>query len=205
MRLSNISESKAECRKRLRPLRRALTPRARRAAAQAIARRGQRFLAFGKRCGLYFPAKGEADVLPMLHRGLAKGACCFLPVVPPAWQRKLWFTAWQADGHWTPNRYGIPEQSHRSHTRIRAMRLDVLFLPLLGFDDAGNRMGMGGGYYDATLAYLRHRKRWRRPLLVGVAFECQRVSVLPADPWDVPMDAVITERRVRRWRPRPVH
>jgi 5-formyltetrahydrofolate cyclo-ligase len=194
------TESKSELRKRLRQLRRALKPRDRRAAAQAIARHGQALLAFGKRCGLYLPAKEEIDVLPLLNRGLGKGARCYLPVVPPARQRKLWFVALQAEGRWTPNRYGISEQSHRSYKRVRAAHLDILFLPLLGFDAAGNRIGMGGGYYDATLAYLRGRDLWRKPLLVGVAFECQRLAALPVDPWDVPLDAMLTERGLRRWR-----
>ena len=67
---------------------------------------------------------------------------------------------------------------------------------LVGFDARCNRLGMGGGYYDRTLAYLRHRVHWRRPLLVGVAHECQRVERLEANPWDVPLDLVVTERRI---------
>lgn len=200
--LSPAPESKTVIRKRLRQIRLAVKRTERVLAARQIARRGQILLTAGRRCGLYLPSKGEVDVLPLINRGLAKGARCFLPVVPPPRQRKLWFTELHPTGRWAPNRYGIPEQSHRSQPRVRAMRLDVLFLPLLGFDAAGYRMGMGGGYYDATLAYLRQRRHWRRPWLIGVGFACQRVESLPADPWDIPLDAVLTEQGLRRWRRR---
>jgi len=72
--------------------------------------------------------------------------------------------------------------------------LDIALVPLVAFDDYGRRLGMGGGYYDRTFAYLRHREHWRRPKLIGVAFEFQRVAELPAQPWDVPLDGIITEK-----------
>jgi 5-formyltetrahydrofolate cyclo-ligase len=80
------------------------------------------------------------------------------------------------------------------------IRLDLLLVPLVGFDADCNRLGMGGGFYDRTLAYLTRRTHWRRPRLVGIAHECQRVERLETGPWDVPLDAVATERRLY-WRP----
>lgn len=97
----------------------------------------------------------------------------------------------------TSNRYGIPEPVDAKP--LHARQLDLLLMPLVGFDLAGRRLGMGGGYYDATLAFLRHRRHWRKPRLVGVAFECQRVETLPHDPWDMPLDAVLTEKRLYRF------
>jgi 5-formyltetrahydrofolate cyclo-ligase len=67
---------------------------------------------------------------------------------------------------------------------------------LVGFDHQGHRLGMGGGYYDATLAYLTRRRVWKKPLLIGVGFECQRVERLPHDPWDAPLDAALTEHNL---------
>jgi 5-formyltetrahydrofolate cyclo-ligase len=93
-----------------------------------------------------------------------------------------------------PNRYGIPEPLDARP--LRARQLDLLLMPLVGFDHRGYRLGMGGGYYDATLAFMQHRRLWRKPRLVGIAYECQRVEALPHDPWDMPLDAVLTERRV---------
>ena len=100
----------------------------------------------------------------------------------------------------TKNRYGIAEPVDAR--ALRARQLDLLLMPLVGFDDEGYRLGMGGGYYDATLAYMRHRRNWRKPRLVGVAYECQRVDVLPHDPWDMPLDAVLTERQMYRFKSR---
>lgn len=100
--------------------------------------------------------------------------------------------------HLRPNRFGIPEPA--GTTVFRARQLDLLLMPLVGFDTAGHRLGMGGGFYDATLAYMRQRRHWRKPRLIGVAFECQRVTALPHDPWDMPLDAVLTEKRLYRFR-----
>ena len=96
-----------------------------------------------------------------------------------------------------PNRFGIPEPIDAKP--LRARQLDLLLMPLVGFDLEGNRLGMGGGFYDATLAFMRHRRVWRKPRLVGIAYECQRVDTLPHEPWDMPLDAVLTERQLYRF------
>ncbi|MEO5343522.1 MAG: hypothetical protein H7842_09335, partial [Gammaproteobacteria bacterium SHHR-1] len=69
----------------------------------------------------------------------------------------------------------------------------LLLMPLVGFDDRLHRLGMGGGYYDRSFAFLR-RGRWHRPRLLGVAHECQRLTRLQPKPWDLAMDALVTER-----------
>lgn len=80
----------------------------------------------------------------------------------------------------------------------RAAALDVIVMPLAAFDDHGNRIGMGGGYYDRTLAAAASAPGWRRPTLIGLAFEAQRVAPIPAREWDVPLDWVATEAGVYR-------
>ncbi len=199
--VSSSSESKSAVRRQLRAARASVTPDVRRKAATAVTRLALRagWLRQGRRIGFYMPAKGEIDIAPLLTRVMAMRVDCFLPVVPPARQRVLGFTRLTERDDWTHNRYGIPEHAVW-RSKIRAQRLDILFLPLLGFDRQGYRMGMGGGYYDASLAFLKRRKAWRRPFLIGVAFEAQRVEALPVDPWDVPLDAVLTERQVYRFR-----
>ena len=99
------------------------------------------------------------------------------------------------------NRFGIPEPSLRQHRIALPWALDVILVPLVGFDSACRRLGMGGGFYDRTLGFLRHRTHWRRPTLIGLAHECQRVAELEAQPWDVPLDMVVTEKRVYVRRP----
>lgn len=204
--VSSLPETKTGLRSQLRAVRASVTPEARRRAATAIVRLALRagWLRQGRRIGLYMPAKGELDITELLTRAMAMRVNCFLPVVPPARQRKLGFTRMTGRDDWTHNRYGIPEYAVW-RPKIRARRLDVLFMPLLGFDRQGYRMGMGGGYYDTTLAFLRYRQQWRRPYLIGVAFEAQQVDSLPIDPWDVPLDAVLTERQIYRFRRQQAH
>jgi 5-formyltetrahydrofolate cyclo-ligase len=96
------------------------------------------------------------------------------------------------------NRFNIPEPTLRNRRLRLAWTLDLLLVPLVGFDAGGNRLGMGGGFYDRTLSYLSHRTYWRRPRLIGIAHECQRVAELRLRPWDVPLDMVVTERQVYR-------
>lgn len=201
MQFTDPSPEKLALRARLRGIRQGIPASTRKLAGRAITRLAlrHRLLAGKRRLGLYIPAKGELDCLPLLDRALWLGVACYLPVVPYARQRMLWFTRLGAGPHWRHNRYGIPEYGHRGLDRIRAANLDILFLPLLGFDDAGYRMGMGGGYYDASLAFLSRRRHWRRPRLIGLAFEAQRVTRLPIDPWDIPLDGVLTERRYHRF------
>ena len=68
--------------------------------------------------------------------------------------------------------------------------------PLVAFDVSGNRVGMGGGFYDRTLAYLQHRRYWRKPVLAGLAHEIQKVAQLDTQSWDIPLDYVITEKQI---------
>jgi len=200
---ANPPSSKAEIRRQLRRSRNAVPATLRILAARQALRIAlhRRLLGKKNRVGFYIPAKGEFDCLPLIEQAMGMGMACYLPVVPPARQKKLWFSLLGDGPHWALNRYGIPEYV-RHAGRVRAAGLDTLFLPLLGFDRRGYRMGMGGGYYDASLAFLSRRRHWRRPLLVGLAFEAQGVERLPDDPWDIPLDAVITERRYWRFKHR---
>lgn len=86
------------------------------------------------------------------------------------------------------NRYGIPEPVGQRYLAGR-QQPDLILVPLLGYDAAGYRLGTGGGYYDRLLA-----RRGPRPRRVGVAFSCQYVADLPRDPWDQPLDGILTER-----------
>ncbi len=76
-----------------------------------------------------------------------------------------------------------------------------MILPLVGFDADCHRLGMGGGFYDRTLGYLRIRTHWRRPRLFGIAHELQKVPRIAAQPWDIPLDAVFTESHTYCHRP----
>ena len=135
-----------------------------------------------------------ATLQAAIQRSQAK---LYLPVLPFTRSGRMRFVQTSPDSRWRLNRYAIAEPlCDRFHPSINPVFLDLILLPLVGFDDQGNRIGMGAGYYDRTLAFRRSRQYWRRPLLVGLAYACQQVEVLPTAPWDVPMDAIITENGI---------
>lgn len=142
---------------------------------------------------IYLPLPEEADPRLLMARG---GDRHFhAPIVTG--HDEMRFAPLEAGARMARNRLGIaePRQPDRRLRRPRAM--DLVVLPLVGFDDRCNRLGQGGGHYDRAFAFLTHRRlRHGGPRLVGLAFECQRVDVLPHRDWDIPLDAVVTEVRV---------
>lgn len=190
--------NKSTFRRQLKAARSAFRPPERRLAARAALRLALRhgLLLRAQRIGFYLPQGGEFDALPLLNQALSMQRACYLPVLPRR-GRAMRFGRVGRGTRMSTNRYGIAEP--QDGRPLRARQLDLLLLPLVGFDSLGYRLGMGGGYYDATLAFMRHRRHWRRPRLVGIAYECQRVDALPHDPWDMPLDAVLTERQIYRF------
>lgn len=189
---------KSTLRRQLKAARNAVDPLSRKRAARSAARLAQHagLLLRARRIGFYLPQHGEFDVTLLMNQALWMRRECCLPILP-ACGRVMRFGRLHASTRMKPNRYGIPEPMDAQPRSAR--QLDLLLMPLVGFDSAGHRLGMGGGYYDATLAFLRHRRHWRKPRLLGVAYECQKVAALPHDPWDMPLDAVLTERRLYRF------
>ena len=125
-----------------------------------------------------------------------RGRAVFLPVVTGAMLR---FAPFRADSVLRPNRFDILEPMAPVREWRTARQLDVIIAPLVAFDGQGHRLGMGGGYYDRTLAFLTRRSCARRPHFVALAFEMQKIPVLPAGAWDVHLDAVVTEARTYRF------
>jgi 5-formyltetrahydrofolate cyclo-ligase len=185
-------------RRRLRAARRALDSRAQQAHARAIVRHlsGARLLRGATRVALYVAADGEPDIRELLERVPGRGRRWYLPVLRGHAAGRLWFVRHRPGELLRANRFGVPEPARRRRRIQPVHALDLILLPLVGFDAAGNRLGMGAGFYDRSLASLRGRRHWCRPRLVGIAHECQRVARLDPQPWDVPLDAVVTEARV---------
>jgi len=148
----------------------------------------------------YLAADGEIDPGRTLALARRMGKQTVLPVLRGS---ALVFAVHGPGVALEPNRFGIAEPVGTAHRHARA--IDLVLVPLVGFDDRGNRLGMGGGFYDRTFAYLRARHRWRRPHLVGVAHPEQRVDALESQPWDVPLTAVVTPAGVVRVRTRAGH
>lgn len=193
------SPDKKSLRKQARAARAALAPDYRRLAVRRALRHAVRAGLFlkGKRWSFYLPVGEEFDALPLLNQALHMGKDCFLPITAHRIAQPLRFAELDGRHELTHNRYGIIEPHARK--LMNARWIDVMIMPLVGFDSKGRRLGMGGGYYDATLAYLRTRRRWRKPLLVGVAYACQELKEVPAEPWDVRLDMILTENGLIRF------
>jgi len=187
-------------RREIRAARRALSAGEQRAHSRAVAAllAHQPLFLKARRIGAYLAADGELDPAPVIAAAVAAGKRCYLPVLRPFAGPALWFCEWRPGDRLVPNRFGIPEPIVTRRALRAARELDLLLVPLVAFDVAGYRLGMGGGYYDRTLAYLPLRLHWRRPRVIGLAHALQRVDSLPRNPWDVPVDAVVTERTVHR-------
>ncbi|QKT03127.1 5-formyltetrahydrofolate cyclo-ligase [Ectothiorhodospiraceae bacterium 2226] len=192
-------EGRAQLRRALRARRRALSARERRLAGEAAARRFAQHSLFlrSRRIAFYLAHEGEMDPAPLMARAWAMGKRVYLPVLRPLGANRLWFTPYRPGDRLVANRFGIEEPPARLASAVPPWGLDLVLAPLVGFDRQGGRLGMGGGFYDRTLAYLLQRHHWRRPLLAGLAYEFQEVPALPRQPWDVPLAAVVTEQGAR--------
>jgi 5-formyltetrahydrofolate cyclo-ligase len=119
---------------------------------------------------------------------------CYLPVLHPFLAGRLWFCRWTPGDRLVANRYGIPEPVPRKTGLIAARDLDLVIVPLLGFDSECHRLGMGGGFYDRSFAFVRRFKQRTRPYLIGFAHEAQRVDRLQTQRWDITLDAIASDR-----------
>jgi 5-formyltetrahydrofolate cyclo-ligase len=189
-------DNRRELRQMLRARRRALAP-----AAQARASAGllqqlhkQPWFNRARRLALYWPADGEIDPRPVAAAAWQDHKRCYLPVLHPWLKRRLWFTPFARHTRFAPNRFGIPEPIGPVRAPLNNRHLDVVLLPLVGFDRSGGRLGMGGGFYDTTFAAKHRGQGFKRPRLVGVAHSCQEVEALALASWDVPLDGIATER-----------
>ena len=136
----------------------------------------------------FLSADGEVDTRPLITRLLARGASVWLPCLG---EPVLRFREYQPGMRMRTGDFGIREPALGPFRR--ATQIDVVLTPLVAFDCQGYRLGMGGGYYDRSLARRKRLARYRHPRIVGVAFDRQRVDSIDVQPWDVPLDAVVTE------------
>jgi len=196
------NNDKATLRRELRRRRRNLSVQEQRLASQHLCAQLKTLpeIQRARRISLYLPLLGEIDPTPLLPWLYQRGVQVYLPVLRPFADNSLWFVAYRPDTPMVRNRYRILEpattfSAHRRN-RIPPWALDTMLVPLVGFDAQANRMGMGGGFYDRTLAFVRHRRP--APNLMGIAHACQEVDSLPIEPWDIPLSAIVTDQAVIR-------
>ncbi len=191
----NPLNSRSTLRQYLRTRRRELPPAARKAAARAAARIADTSPLL-RRCrtlAVYLADDGELDPAPLVRRARRRHKTCLLPMLVPL-NRRLVFAKWRPGERLARNRYGIGEPRNGMRQRHRLRGIDVVLVPLVAFDAQGHRLGRGAGWYDRTFASHALRPRWRKPRLVGYAYAFQQVDRIETRPWDIPLDAIVTDR-----------
>lgn len=189
--MKHPSVDKHELRQQLRRQRSALTARQIQLDSLRVCRRICSSLWYlrSRQIAAYLPARGEIDLTSVLAHALRRKASTCLPAIDPA------------DGSMQMHRLDLHTALHVNPWGIEEpvsplvppSAINLILMPLVAFDDQGNRLGQGGGYYDRYLARL---SGWHRPLKIGVAYAFQQVERLEPDPWDIPLDAVVTPEAV---------
>lgn len=141
----------------------------------------------------YLPFDGEVDIRRMLKGRHAGGKSYCLPAVSRSHDREMRFLKYRPGEYLVRNRFGIGEPLTLSSAIVPSSAIDVAIVPVVGFDAAGSRIGMGAGYYDRFFGRGNHAPR-RHAQLIGVAFEIQRLDRIERREWDVPLDVVVTEK-----------
>jgi 5-formyltetrahydrofolate cyclo-ligase len=186
--------TKSELRIALKDQRRALTADVRAQAAMAVARviSATGWLAPGKRIGLYASMPHELGTAPLIELARRRGCEIFLPRIVSMRARRMAFVPFGARGRF--HRFGMHEPW--STEFFPARFLDTIFVPSLGLDLRGARLGFGAGFYDRVLEFRRVRRHWRGPRLVGLAYSFQVVPRIPVAPTDVFMDVLATDKGI---------
>jgi 5-formyltetrahydrofolate cyclo-ligase len=189
-----IARHKRQLRRELRQMRRELDSRQQLLAGHSLRNR----LLFHSRfrhsthIACYLPADGEIDTRPLIRAGLAAGKQLYLPVIQ---DRQMEFHPYTRGTRLYLSGFGL-EEPRAGRRAVDELKLDLVIVPLVGFDRSGARLGMGGGYYDR--AFRQVRKSAPRPFLLGVAHACQEVDRLPVEHWDRSLHAVATDREFIR-------
>lgn len=137
----------------------------------------------------YLPNKDEFDPMPILDVIWQAKKQCYLPVLAKSNDKTLVFVPYAYGDALHRNQFSILEPINISHS-IPLSELDLVITPLIAFDKQGHRLGTGGGYYDKTFEHQAANK----PYMMGLGYAAQEAPHIPADPWDITLKSVITEK-----------
>lgn len=146
---------------------------------------------------IYLANDGELDTLPFIQWCWQNNKSVYLPVIHPFCSGHLLFLKYDQNTIMQTNQYGISEPKLDVTAVKLVAELDIIFTPLVAFDKQGNRLGMGGGFYDRTLAHWYQDYQTdshTKPYPIGLAHDCQRVSEVPCELWDIPLPEIITPK-----------
>ncbi|HEX4648184.1 MAG TPA: 5-formyltetrahydrofolate cyclo-ligase [Steroidobacteraceae bacterium] len=192
---SATGAARRQLRTQLAARRRSLSPPERALAARRVAHLVDQalYLRANRRVAVYAALAGELDAAPLIALARERGCRIYLPRIDRRRaSRAMQFV--EMRGALRRNRLGIAEP--QTGAVLGSRWLDVVFLPLVGFDRHGLRLGTGGGYYDRAFAFRRWRSVWHAPRLVGLAYAFQQVERIAAAPHDVLLDAVATDEGI---------
>jgi len=163
-----------------------------------------------QRIAIYLANDAELDTMSFIHWCWQQGKEVYLPVLHPFCPGHLLFLRYESNTVMVGNIFGIKEPKLDVTKVCPLLQLDVMLTPLVAFDDSGARLGMGGGFYDRTLAnwyknqqnitnsitFLKHEENFHP---IGLAHECQQVSSIPTESWDIPLPEIVTPSKTYRF------
>ncbi len=160
------------------------------------------FYKHARHIALYLHGDGEVDLSLLINKLHSYKKKCYLPVILSRQRATMAFAPYERHTRLRKNCFGILEPVYQKKQLKTARQLDLVLTPLVAFDAQGNRMGMGGGFYDRALQHLgTQQRRFLKPIVIGVAHEVQRVAQLQSHHWDIPLDAIVTENGMTLFTP----
>lgn len=186
--------TRSSIRKIARAQRNALTDTCQKHAAEALllSLKNNVIVKKAQHIALYLANDGELELQPFIDWCWQQNKQVYLPVLHPFCPGHLLFLLYEKHSAMIKNRFGISEPKLNVQSVCPLAQLDLLFTPLVAFDNAGSRLGMGGGFYDRTLA--NWQKNHFQP--IGLAHDCQQVDNIPVEAWDIPLPQIITPTRI---------
>lgn len=184
---NDLASARQALRQQMRAARLSLSEAEQEQAAYSVCDQAIAYLA-DKSCetvACYLPFQGEISPLPLMQALSERGVRCVLPRLHPFSHHYLQFMHYRGQRDLCLNRFGILEPKADVRQLVPLEEVDVIFIPLVACDPHGNRLGMGGGFYDRTLAHMPHS------LKIGLAHCIQQVPQLPVAPWDMPLDVIL--------------
>lgn len=186
-----------DIRKHVRNLRRDISDEQQQLAAVQAADHALNFAPVqqAKHIALFLSVDGEINTRPLIAKLWQRKQQVYLPVLHPFSAGQLLFLRYDENTELKINRLRIPEPPLDIRNLLPLSELDVLIVPLVAFDASGQRLGMGGGFYDRTL------QNWQQHgfMPIGLAHDCQQVDTLPIEEWDIPLPALITPSKIWQW------
>ncbi|WP_412971360.1 5-formyltetrahydrofolate cyclo-ligase [Glaciecola sp. MF2-115] len=192
------SATRHELRKAFRDKRLSLSPEQQNQAGLQLVEQYQQHAIFKgtRNIAIYLSFNGELNTRALIDYLWSAGCKVFVPILHPFCAGHLLFQEFTAHSQMRLNSFGIAEPKLDVRYLCPIQDLDVIFTPLVAFDIKGNRLGMGGGFYDRTLASLQSSSNETSPILTGLAHDIQLSPHLPTEAWDIPLPYILTPNKL---------